>query len=656
MAATVPPARDGLKQEHRLLLETVEAINIHTGTPASAAEVRDRLSEEEAARLAEAYQSPLSRVLTRVLSGLGQRGFLDSVKRGRVRLFFVPGVIARGTDEETETPPRRRRVLALVDRAVRALNRPLKAHEVVAFAQQEGLTEEIPEEMIKRDLTNLLRTGELLRVGEVRGDGGGTNLYFPSDLDLDLHQDPVPPTWLEELAAVFDEEWEDRLTSRLESGRKPVPPSTGDIRARLKRQHPSHPKLEDPQIVVNGMAQLADSADPHVRRVRREDQRRLLWAPQGVPDEELDLGAAWASDSERVVEAVQRALKALNLPAVTVQDVKDETHLHPMLRPAGMQCEYQIMSDLAREELHSSDGTRAPRVQRRVVRAGLVEGTTYFTTPEAEGVEEYLELLRLRSEWPKLDVDERLRALSSCPLDCVRFGRARLIVMECEGIAKRAGAVAPRMPFESWAREVHEIAEEAGRSATGARKVAEELADLELPDRPRQAESGFTPDQLRRLIFPRYPLATEEMTAARLVPLFERQIRRIPNPRFERRFNSSAETATEFLFERIDTLAYAAYRWGDIEERLFANMAATTLGRLRDPRFLAPALTSERFGDRQIAVACLAFLGDPGGDLHRMMEDDQDPVVRNTAAWGAGYLQAVGAATGVPATDSNQAA
>src|SRR5690606_6126412 len=121
---------------------------------------------------------------------------------------------------------------------------------------------------------------------------------------------------------------------------------------------------------------------------------------------------------------------------------------------------------------------------------------------------------------------------------------------------------------------------------------------------------------------PRYPLACEGLTPARLVPLLDRQIRRIPNPHFKWRFSTDDSAATEYLFDAVSALSYAAFRWGDEDERYYANLAATTLGYLRDHRFVTPVLDCERFEERLIAVACLAFLGDPEDRLAEVATQD----------------------------------
>lgn len=326
-----------LKLEHRVVLETIRAFNIETGTPATANDVLTVLPDHEREILGETYQSALPRAVGKILANLQGRGLLSSIKSGRSRLYFLPDTVPPETCAGMTKPSRRRRVLELVGRVVAVVRRAVRSQEVVDHAESEGLTAEISGDLIKRDLTNLVRTGELTVVDTVRGDGGGTNLYLPSELDPTEYLPDGPLTWLEELKETFDAEWRDRLAAAPAEDRAPVPPSTGDIRDRFRAEYPNHPKLRDPQLLVNGLRQLADTDSAHVRPVRREGERALLWAPIDVADQDLDLGGAHTSDSERLCEAVERALGALNVPAVTVRDVTDQIDMDEILRPAGRQ-------------------------------------------------------------------------------------------------------------------------------------------------------------------------------------------------------------------------------------------------------------------------------------------------------------------------------
>jgi hypothetical protein len=616
---------------------TVEALNTVFGRPVSTSAICDALTPQERQTLS-VLPNALPRRVARVLNQLVTQGQVARVKDGRMALFYVRDVLSDEACAAAAKPSRRRRVLDLVYATVERLKRAARAVEVVAVGGAIGVTREIPADMIKRDLTNLVRTGELRVISTVRGDGGGNNLYLPSDLDPSTYIVEEPLTWLEELHTAFQAVWAERARAAELSGHKPVPPSTGDVRTHFRVRYPDHEKLSDPQLLVNGMKQLAGSTRPRVRAVRRTGQRALLWVPTDMHDADLDLGGAHASDIERAVEAARRALTALGVPAVRVEEIQDELDRDNRLRPAGRQPLRVVLSDAARTELINSDGSRSPRAVQRLTRVGMVGGSTYYATGDTTGAGEYLDLLWLRIEWTELNATEELDAAQRAALPSIRVGRAIHLAQVCEAIACRAESVSAALPHPAFVEEVVEIHDNASACAAEARGVAAEASVTGLPATVGLAAVGFTPRALLSIIAPRYPLAGEDLTTARLVPLLERQIKRIPNPRFEWRFSTAADTASEYLFDCVSARTYASFRWGDNDERYYANLAATTLGLLRDCRFVTPVLKSERFEERLIGVACLAFLGDPEHRLPNVAARDTVSSVREAAEWGINFV------------------
>jgi hypothetical protein len=129
---------------------------------------------------------------------------------------------------------------------------------------------------------------------------------------------------------------------------------------------------------------------------------------------------------------------------------------------------------------------------------------------------------------------------------------------------------------------------------------------------------------------PLYPLAENITSAQKFIALMHDRVRRLPNPEHESRFSDEPLKAAEFLFDRADALIYAAKHCGGPECLLQAALASRELGRLRDPRFVFPALTAKSFETRLAGVACLAFVWSDEGTarLKRMAEEDPDPGVR----------------------------
>lgn len=69
------------------------------------------------------------------------------------------------------------------------------------------------------------------------------------------------------------------------------------------------------------------------------------------------------------------------------------------------------------------------------------------------------------------------------------------------------------------------------------------------------------------------------------------------------------------------------------------------MGRLRDARFVFPALGAASFESRLAGVACLAFVWSDEGTakLKRMAQEDPDPGVRQSALWAYGFAGGAGA-------------
>jgi hypothetical protein len=146
---------------------------------------------------------------------------------------------------------------------------------------------------------------------------------------------------------------------------------------------------------------------------------------------------------------------------------------------------------------------------------------------------------------------------------------------------------------------------------------------------------GWTAGELLPIISPLYQAARNIDRPSKLIPLLEKSIRRVPNPRYEHRFASDAQAAAESLFDRTDALLYMALTFGGRECRLQARFARNELGLLRDSRFIFPALASSDFHQRLVGVSCLAFLWSEEGNvqLKRLAVEDPDPGVRQSALW-----------------------
>src|SRR5205085_11386015 len=128
-----------------------------------------------------------------------------------------------------------------------------------------------------------------------------------SELDKDAYMPREPLTWVEEVARAFGEVWAEHLRQAQEERRLPRPVSTGEVRACWVSQPGAHAKSRERQPVVDAMpipALKSRQQPPLVRKIKRKGEKANLWAPIDVPSEELDLGHAYATDTERVGTAV----------------------------------------------------------------------------------------------------------------------------------------------------------------------------------------------------------------------------------------------------------------------------------------------------------------------------------------------------------------
>jgi hypothetical protein len=159
-----------------------------------------------------------------------------------------------------------------------------------------------------------------------------------------------------------------------------------------------------------------------------------------------------------------------------------------------------------------------------------------------------------------------------------------------------------------------------------------ELSKLHVPRNVRTEIPIWTAEQLLQIMKPLYPLAQRITGIHQFIRLMHRRIRRVPNPEFESRFSGDSRMATEFFYDRTDTLLYVAKQWGGPECSLHAILAANEL-------------ESGSFETRLAGIACLAFLWSVEGSerLRRIAIEDPDTGVRQSALWAFGFTGGAGA-------------
>lgn len=637
-----------LKRTHATVLQALEAANGAHARVASLTEVALALTPAEARLLAESFVKPLPLAVRSILTLLEARGLVFTVcgKKGATSRHFYGSV--RTLDPTYAEAPsedsRRQRVLALVREAVGVCQRPVRACDVTGYALRYGDAGDISTKLLVRALQSLTQTGELCVVGRARGDGRGLNLSLPADMDAAQFAVQRAPTWIEEVASAFNVIWSERLKDTEIAGTLPRPISTRDVRARLAVAPLPHANLQDVRLVANAMLQLAASSAPTIRQIKRPGLDTTMWVPAGVADGDINFHS-YASDTERMAEAVRRAELRLNRP-VTKKDVGEEVEHDETLKPTGRAGVARLLNETAREEIADVNGGRRTRVHRRVYYAGSAAGTAYYCSATTGGdsvaaAESFVHLQQLSYRWEALHSHKELALLTKCKLSAVAIGRAQLLMAEAEDVRTQAEFL---LTGDLLNVEAQSQADKTKRMAADIVAEAREFLTLypahsfQITLKVDQGVLHLTPEELVTLVRPVYPFLSEGTVPAnhRIVTLIDKSIRRVANTQFISRFHKDPQRATEFFFDRTDALLYTALQWGNRKARIHALTARNELGALRDTRFVLPNLTATDFVARLTAVACIAFLPTtPAGTeaLQRVAATDAEPNVREAARW-----------------------
>jgi len=632
-----------IKNAHQVVLGALERANRTHGRACTVGEITAVMTPEEVSEIRDSYVKRLNIAISSVLVLLQARQQVWSPGVvGRYRYYAARSVYTESSESVMPAlESRRRRVLAFAREAVAFYGRAVRAVDVSHYLDGHPGTEDLTPLLIVRDLRGLAQTGEL-QLFAVRGDSHGTNTYLPAGMDLDLYRSQVPLTWLQEVELAFHEIWTERLQDAVQNDRQPRPIPTSEVRARLVAAPEPHPNLEDIRLLPNALLQLAQSKRPTIRKVSRAGQWAILWAPVGVPDHDLDVAGGFATNAERIHEATRRAVERHQRP-VTVQDMAAEIERDPALRTDATIHLRVAASDAAKTILTAKAGVQRQRVNRAVRRVGRAGGRAHYVGDA--GIEEgalYVSLLQIENWWTLLRADEQLSGLEGCVLPGVATGRAMHVLAETEALAGTLGTLLRNVALDDATRQAASALYE---SVCAVREKARlwlsvrETGGVELPDQVSLEVPGLTAAELFEVIEPLYPKAQAVENPNRLVTLLDGDIRRVPNPEHSSRFDADRRRAAELLFDRADALMFLAKQWGCMEAIFQANVAAAELGLLRDPAFVLPALESENFDERLVAVACLGFLCATTGacaDLKWVAAHDKEPGVRAAAGWAHG--------------------
>jgi HEAT repeats len=653
---SVPPDERRLPADCRAVLHGLASANLAHQDAVPLREVMVSMVPSER-RAVEADAGALtSRLVGRALERLVSAGHALIDRRcGRKRLYVAKGLEGSLARPVPSPQSRRRRVLRLLETAVADLGVAVRMGELVDLAIAQGIGDELTPELILRDLMNLERTGEVFVAARARStDGRGLSYYLPASLRAEAGRyQPQIDSFLDDVVAVLGECWQAHVVEADRAGRKPKPFATGEVRLALeawaatgKGGSTLRAGTIDPQRVANAMQSLAKGRGAVIRALRvRAGERQLLWVPVGVREKDLDLGSAYVSDGDRIVEAARRAHVRTGMPAVRRADVEFEVESDPALAPAGRSSVACILSDASKERLADGKGGRPARVAQRIECVGTVGGHTYYVGQDSNGQIDreparcFVACLDLELQIERAEIGVRVGQAMECSVNGVSRGRLLLLQRE---VAEFELAVT------SLEREKNDVAATQLVLATVRGKLAAASRDIEggltsqpgngLPDSVDVRGQGWTAVEARKVVAPLYP-AVAKATPPRVTALLAKDVRRVRNPAFVSRRSGDPFTATEWLFERTDLLLFAAKQFGGPEARTQARDAEQALGRLRDARFVTPALSSEDVRERLTGVACLAYLteGVPLEALADRARNDVEPGVRQAALWAYGF-------------------
>lgn len=644
-----------LRQTHALILQALEIANMAAERVVTVSEVRRALTEGEAEIVCKAYSGDdLPTLIGKVLGLLVARGLAFSPgKVGPSRYYGSKEVLDPTSSLLPNALSRRARVARLVGDAVAERGRAVLLGEITSFASSDSRYCDIAPSDIAHDVTDLAahENGEVQAVGRVHGDRNGGTLYLPKGLPAEAYLPEGPLTWLDQVARAVDSVWADELSKAEAEGKRPRPFPTSAVVAALKASHSPHPNLSDPRLVPNALIQLSREGDKYIRKVNRLGERmNSLWAPICVGDDELELGSAFATDAERAAEALRRAVDNMGRP-VTSRDVQDEIDQDPSLRPCGDSTVSRLLTDLAKETISEHVGRRRGRVTRRCFWAGRAGGASYYEYRESclKVAEAFVQFTAARLEWGGVDSANRLSVLETCPVPSIAVGRALTLAADVEAVASAveeivAAGHADKRTREELAELRHEIDEAAGAAHRWLSEYDIDSMNLPRTVVPLYPLKGAA--EVREFLIPFYPAAARVGSLQKFITLLGDNIRRVENPDFASRFSKNPRLAAEHLYDQVDLLLQTAKRWGGRESCFQAMFVEKILERLRDPRFVYPALKSKNFEDRLAGVSCLAFLSSREGNglLRRLAARDSDPGVRKSALWAYCFAAGDGAA------------
>jgi len=606
------------------VLEALELANRRHGRPVTVAEVVECLDASEASRFATQSLTAADRA-AKFLKPMVRRGRIYS-KGGGYRVYYASPSVIPLVNASLPPTSRRSRVLSLVKRLVLEHGIAVRCSDLLEHGSPEELLG-MNLQYINRALASLAFTGEIKVAGVSRGKM--SNLYVPAELDPARYSFPKSTAILDRVVDAFKSVWADRLASALIARSLPRPPTTRDIHERCEQMFgPTSSRR-----LVIALGSMGNRADSGLRCVRRKPGEPLLWAPSDVMNHEMELRGVYASDSERVAEAVRRAIARLKRP-VTAAEMEQEIAADHALRPTGVQNLRPMLSAVAsRSARHRSGRSHVHRVDR------IGKVATYWVGDREEGLA-YAMFQRLMRDWRRSKSHRRAEDIDGCHLDSVALGR--LLTMREFVRGKRReldGLIAIGLPSSGLGEDVMTLRQEVlAAEANLTRRIEDHpFVMRDLPESVETTIPGWSAPELW--------VALAKFWSDGRVAVKNRSL--LGGTHIAKRVDPVAPDSgphrgphrINFVYDCTDALLYGALHWGGRECTIQASLCIWELGRLRDRRFVLPELRSTDAGKRLAAVACCAFLQSEEGTacLGRLAVSDPDPGVRRAALWAYGF-------------------
>lgn len=626
-------ALNKLRFTQRIVFNAVELANQTFNKPVLISEIISVLDKQQLKALEKTYIVPLDKAIRNSLYVLKNRGLLFVARTERRWNYYAAvTVFDPNKTKFVYKSSFREKLIGLIREAILYYKRAVRVGDIEKYIDEVRPDLKDDYKWFRAAIHRLANEGIVDVVEKIRQDKFGGNYFLLPDMDKSLYADILPPSWLELVLTSFRELWNIQIEKAEASNNFPKPVTTEQIKKYIIKKHGKEciPDFIGAMPYALWVLARANSRT-EIRRIPCDEYLKHLWVPLKTTDDELDLTELPVSDSVKLNSLVRLAVEKLNRP-VTMIDLAKELKIHPELKIKRKKSINSLLNN-------QSKCTNVKKV-------GWQYGEWYFYygDEQAPSVKGYLAFRKIFIEWQNVNALSELNDVENCSVKSIAFGRCTLIKDKIEEIVPLLGELCNNKTLgttvnfeaEKLLKEVKEVQIQLNNWFDDN----PELLNLGLPEYVQTEVSGLTVKQLWRLLQPLYPKAVKVKKVVEISNILSGEIRKIKNPIYKPSFcDGSLETA-RYLFDKTDAFTYAGQKWGEQECFMQAVMTRDSLGLLRDLNFVLPALSSNDYTERLVAVSCLAFLQDKKAIqyLFDTCLNDSDSGVRESAIWAFAFL------------------